>query len=360
MDRVTAKGLETRIETIAAFAAIYIIWGSTFIAIRFAIETIPPFLMAGTRLVLAGLPLFLWGLLRGRTLPSAADWLRAAPVGALLFLGGHGALSWSEQWVPTGMAALLLTTISLWLAILDSLHADGGVLDRGTVAGLVIGFLGVGLLVGPEGLLGGPRPDPIGTVVLLLGALSWAAGSVLSKRIERRSAAAGSSVLRLGVHLVTAMHLLTGGAFLYLLSFLTGELTSADLPSVSASSILALLYLSVFGSLVAFSAYSYLLRITTAARVGTYAYVNPGIAVLLGWWLADEPLTPRVLGGGILIVSAVVIILKRSRVRSTSGARTEPPAAGIESEPALSEPALSEPTLSDTGRLAPMQEEETS
>jgi drug/metabolite transporter (DMT)-like permease len=351
---------EARIGTIAAFAAIYIIWGSTFIAIRFAIETIPPFLMAGTRLVLAGIPLFLWGLLRGRTLPRAADWLRAAPVGALLFLGGHGAVTWSEQWVPTGMAALLITTISLWLAILDSLHADGGVLDRGTVAGLVIGFLGVGLLVGPEDLMGGPRPDPVGTVVLLLGALCWAAGSVLSKRIEKKSAAAGSSLLRLGPHLVTAMHLLTGGTFLYLLSFLTGELTSPDLPSVSSSSLLAMLYLSLFGSLVGFSAYSYLLRITTAARVGTYAYVNPGIAVLLGWWLADEPLTPRVLGGGILILSAVVIILKRSRVRSPGGVRTEPPAGGIESEPALSDTVLSDAESSETARLSTMREEETS
>ncbi len=299
-----------RARMIAAFAALYFIWGSTYLGIRFAIETIPPFLMAGSRLVLAGVPLFLWALARGHAWPRASQWLEAAVVGGLLFVGGHGAVSWSEQWVPTGAAALIIGTLPLWMAILDALRDGGAPIDRRTGGGLLIGFLGVGLLIGPEDVIGGPRPDPVASAVLLLGAFSWAVGSVLSRKLKRLPETG----------LATSMQLLTGGGLLWILGIATGEPGRFEPAAVSARSALALLYLAFVGSLIGFSAFSWLLRVTTPARVSTYAYVNPVVAVLIGWGLGGEALTPRILSGGLLIVSAVVLILARRRAGASRAA----------------------------------------
>ncbi len=306
----------SRTRLVIAFAALYFIWGSTYLGIRFAIETIPPFLMAGTRLMLAGVPLFIWSVWRTGEWPRPVQWTQAAVVGGFLFLGGHGALTWSVQFVPTGTAALLISTIPLWMTLLDSIRPGGAALTLKTVGGLSVGFLGVGLLIGPETILGGSRPDVVGAVVLMVGAFSWAVGSIFSKMINRLPSPMLSA----------SMHLLSGGMLLWLLGLATGEAGRFDPGAVSTRSALSLFYLAFVGSLVAFSAFTWLLRVTTPARTSTYAYVNPMVAVLIGWAFGGEAMIPRVLAGGVLIISAVVLIMAppRAGAKSTETTPREP------------------------------------
>ena len=306
----------SRTRLVIAFAILYFVWGSTYLGIRFAIETIPPFLMAGTRLMLAGVPLFIWSVWRAGHWPRPADWGKAAVVGGFLFLGGHGAVTWSEQFVPTGTAALLVSTLPLWMAILDSLRPGGAALTLKTAGGLAVGFLGVGLLVGPETILGGSRPDAVGAVVLLMGAFAWAVGSILSKMMKRLP----SSMLS------ASMHMLSGGMLLWLLGLATGETGRFDLWAISTRSALSLFYLTIVGSLIGFSVFTWLLRVTTPARASTYAYVNPMVAVLIGWGFGGEAMNPRIVAGGVLIISAVVLILARPRaVANGAGATVREP-----------------------------------
>lgn len=284
-------------KVLAAFVALYIIWGSTYLAILFAIETIPPFLMAGIRFLVAGSILYVWGRARGAARPVRREWVAASVVGGLLLLGGNGAVVWAEQRVPSGAAALLVATVPLWMVVLDWLR-PGGVRPTGRVVlGLAVGFAGLGLLVGPSDL-GGGSIDVIGALVLVIGSLSWASGSIYA-----RGAKLPSSPL-----LVNGMEMLAGGVLLVLAGLVTGEASALNLAAVSGRSLAALAYLVVFGSLIGYSAYTYLLGATTPARVSTYAYVNPVVAVFLGWALAGEPLTPRVLVATAVILGAVALI----------------------------------------------------
>jgi len=293
---------------LAAFVALYIIWGSTYLAILFAIETIPPFLMAGIRFLVAGSILYVWGRARGAARPVRREWVAASVVGGLLLLGGNGAVVWAEQRVPSGAAALLVATVPLWMVVLDWLR-PGGVRPTGRVVlGLAVGFAGLGLLVGPSDL-GGGSIDVIGALVLVIGSLSWASGSIYA-----RGAKLPSSPL-----LVNGMEMLAGGVLLVLAGLVTGEASALNLAAVSGRSLAALAYLVVFGSLIGYSAYTYLLGATTPARVSTYAYVNPVVAVFLGWALAGEPLTPRVLVATAVILGAVALI---TLSRSPGAART--------------------------------------
>jgi drug/metabolite transporter (DMT)-like permease len=283
----------------SAFAIIYVIWGSTFLAILFAIETMPPFLMASARFFVAGTVLYGWArLVNGAAAPTRAHWQGTAVVGVLLLLGGNGLLVWSEQRIPSGVAALLVGTVPCFMVLLDWLR-PGGLRPAGAViAGLLLGLLGLVWLVGPDALLGGGRADLIGAVVVVVGSFSWALGSVYS-----RHAATPPSPF-----LATAMQMLAGGAALLVLSVVLGEPWEFDFSAVSLRSLLGLVYLVVFGSIVAFSAYIWLLRVSTPTRVSTYAYVNPVIAVLLGWALAGEALTVRVAVAAAIIVSGVALI----------------------------------------------------
>lgn len=295
-------------KVLAAFVALYIIWGSTYLAILFAIETIPPFLMAGIRFLVAGSILYVWGRARGAARPVRREWVAASVVGGLLLLGGNGAVVWAEQRVPSGAAALLVATVPLWMVVLDWLR-PGGVRPTGRVVlGLAVGFAGLGLLVGPSDL-GGGSIDVIGALVLVIGSLSWASGSIYA-----RGAKLPSSPL-----LVNGMEMLAGGVLLVLAGLVTGEASALNLAAVSGRSLAALAYLVVFGSLIGYSAYTYLLGATTPARVSTYAYVNPVVAVFLGWALAGEPLTPRVLVATAVILGAVALI---TLSRSPGAART--------------------------------------
>lgn len=283
---------------VAAFSAIYLIWGSTYLAIRFAIETLPPFFMAGTRFVIAGAVLYGFARLRGASPPARFHWGTAAVVGGLLLLGGNGGVSWAEQLVPSGLAALLIATVPLWMVVLDWVW-HGGVRPGGRVAvGLLSGFAGVALLVSPGELAGGSHVDPVGAAVLMLAALSWAAGSLYS----RRARLPDSPLLG------TAMEMFAGGVLLLMAGLVTGEWARLEIDEVSLRSVLSVGYLIVFGSLIGFTAYIWLLKVTTPARVSTYAYVNPVVAVFLGWALASEPLTFRTLLAAAVIVTAVVLI----------------------------------------------------
>ena len=288
----------SRARVVAAFAAVYLIWGSTYLAIRVAIDSVPPFVMAGIRFIIAGVVLFLWARSRGAPAPSRRNWAGALVIGLLLLTTGNGAVVWTEQRVPSGLTALLVATVPVWTVIVEWIGA-GRERPRGrTVVGLLVGLAGVGLLVAPGEVAGGTRVDPLGALVLMGGSISWAIGSVYSRR-------AG---LPRSPQLATAMEMLCGGAGLLIVALVSGELAAFHPAAITLRSALAVLYLIVFGSLIAFSAFVWLLRVSTPARVSTYAYVNPAVAVLLGWALAGEPLSVRTLAAAAVIVAGVVLI----------------------------------------------------
>jgi drug/metabolite transporter (DMT)-like permease len=288
-----------------AFAAIYLIWGSTYLAIRFAVETMPPFLMLAARFGVAGILLYAWLRLRGRSRPPAREWAGAAAVGGLLLVGGTGAVAWSEQWIASGLAALIVAVVPVWMVLLDWLRPAGRRPGPAVVAGLLLGIAGVALLVGPVDLSGGGRMQFLGSAAVVLGTISWATGSVHGSRFPLPRAPRMSA----------ALQMTTGGLLLLLIGTLAGEWTRFDPAGFSSRSVLALVYLIVFGSLVAFAAYVFLLRETTPARVGSYAYVNPVVAVFLGWALADEPVTMRTLVAAAIILLGVALIVSRRASR---------------------------------------------
>jgi drug/metabolite transporter (DMT)-like permease len=296
-----------RAEIALAFAAVYVIWGSTYLAIRFAIETMPPLLMAGVRFLIAGTLLYAWVRLRGTPAPRRDEWRSTTIVGGLMLLGGNGAVCWAEQRVPSGIAALLVALVPIWMVLLEWRRRGGTRPDARTVAGLALGLGGLAVLVGPEEILGGGHVDHMGAIVLAFGTLSWAAGSLYSRHAHLPAAPM----------LATAMEMLGGGVLLVVAAAARGELAQVDIAAISLRSALAVGYLVVFGSLVAFTAYIWLLRVTTPARVSTYAYVNPVVAMLLGWALAGEALAPRTLLAAAVIITAVGLItwsrVKRSR-----------------------------------------------
>ena len=289
-----------------AFAAIYTIWGSTYLAIRFAIETMPPFLMGSARYLIAGAILYALTR-RQRVAPiTRIHWRSAFIIGGLLLLGGNGGVIWAEQVIPSGLAALIIATVPLWMALLNWLRGDNVRPNLGVTLGLGLGLFGIVLLVSPGQAAGGDNANPLGVLVLVLAALSWSIGSLYSRKARLPSEPL----------VATAMEMLAGGALLLVAGLLSGEAGQIRLDQVSPRSLLALGYLIVFGSLLGFSAYIWLLRVSTPARVSTYAFVNPVVAVFLGWTLAGESLTPRTLIAAAVIVTAVVLIVA-NQIRST-------------------------------------------
>jgi drug/metabolite transporter (DMT)-like permease len=283
----------------AALCSIYIIWGSTYLAIRFAIQSMPPFLMAGVRFLIAGSILFVWRTLARDPKPTPREWRSTAIVGLFLLLGGNGCVVWAEQRVVSGVTALLIGSTPFWFVLLDALRPGGVKPSWKNIAGVFIGFVGIVLLIGPTEFAGnGQGVDLLGSVVLLFAALFWATGSLFA-----RDAKLPSSPL-----LSTGMEMLVGGASLFFLGTITGEWSSVNLSAITLPSFLGLAYLIVFGSLVGFAAYTWLLKAAPTPLVATYAYVNPVVAIFLGNLLAQEPLTLHVLLSALIIVSAVVLI----------------------------------------------------
>jgi drug/metabolite transporter (DMT)-like permease len=302
----------SRALIILAFAAVYVLWGSTYLAIRFAIETIPPFLMAATRFLIAGTILFILAAVSGERIRYAlSQWPKALLIGGLLLLGGNGGVTWAEKYIATGLAALLVASEPLWVVILNwglTRHRPNGKV----LLGVFIGLAGVALLVG-GGLKkadGSSKMSLVSAVVVLLAAFSWAAGSVY----------ANHRPIKASTSMASGMQMLGGGVLLMVVALVTGDVQRLNLATASWLSIGAVCYLIVFGSLVGFTAYSWLLRNVTPARAATYAYVNPVVAVLLGWFLASEPLTLRMLIAAAIIVGSVVLITTFGREHTTPAA----------------------------------------
>jgi drug/metabolite transporter (DMT)-like permease len=301
----------------AALVTVWIVWGSTYLAIRVAVRTIPPLMMGSVRFLLAGGILYLFAVRRGDRAddrPTATHWRSAFIIGTALLLGGNGLVSFAEQRVPSGVAALLVATVPLWLAIGDRLRY-GSRLSWQTVLGLAIGFGGVILLVGQSGA---GKIDSLGAAALVAASMFWAAGSLYSR---------GAPLPRRPL-VGTGMEMIAGGVVLAVVSIATGELGRLDLGSVSGQSVLGLVYLIVFGSWVGFSAYIWLLRNTRTSLVGTYAYVNPVVAVLLGWALLGEIITGRTLLAGGVIVAGVALIVTARSPRLSGDAVAGEPCAG--------------------------------
>lgn len=283
---------------VAAFAAIYVIWGSTYLGIAVALESMPPFTLAAFRFLVAGGVLSIWALSRGAEWPSARQLATTVLLGFLFLVLGNGAVVWAEQRVPSGLASLLVAVTPIWTALAMWVLPGGRAPTGGMILGLVTGFVGTALLVAP-GSLGGAPVDPAGAAALNLASLSWSLGSVLTPRLDLPRSGPLSSGLQM----------LAAGVMLFVLALVTGDLAQFDPAAVTRRSLAALAYLTVFGSLVAFSAFAWLLQVSTPARLSTTSYVNPIVAVFLGWLLASEPVSTRTFIAGGLIVGAVALIV---------------------------------------------------
>jgi len=285
-----------RATVVFCFLAIYLIWGSTYLGIRYAVETIPPLYTAGFRHLTAGVILFLWCLAK-RLRPSWAQVRASIIIGAFFFLGGHGTLHWAEQKVPSGLASLLVASEPIWVFILSAAAARQWRLNGTLLAGIFLGFGGVGLLMGRSALTSGPGVF-VGSLVVLLGAFSWGVGVVYS----RRSHLSGHPLL------LSALSLLAGSLQLLLAGTVAREYRGFSIASVSSRSWLALAYLIVFGSIVAFTAYNWLMEHYSPTFVATHTYINPVVAVLLGWLLAGEAVTLSVLVSAAMVIGAVMLV----------------------------------------------------
>ena len=287
-----------RLKVWIALGTIYVVWGSTFLAIAVVVRDLPPFLAMSLRHLVAGSLLFAWVMTtrREREPIGWRQWGAAFVFGGALFLVGHGGLAWAQQKVPSGIAALLVGTIPLWFAVLARIFL-GERLGGRALVGLVLGFAGLFLLVDPSGEEGA---EPLGALVIVLGALGWVAGSLYSQR----------SPLPKDTLLGASMGMLAGGTLLGVVGVASGELDDATLTS---DALLATAYMVVVGSLIGFSAYVWLLKTVPASTVSTYAYVNPVIAVFLGWLFNDEVITSRTLLAGAAIVVGVALMVSRSR-----------------------------------------------
>lgn len=288
-----------RIKIIAAFGIIYLVWGTTYLAIRLAIDTIPPFLMAGIRFTIAGILLFGWSYWRFDKKPRLFDWRRAAIPGILMFVGGNGLLTWSETFLPSGLAALIIATVSIWMVVLDWFFFSKKRPDKLTLSGIAIGLAGVALLagLGDEVLINGGSVI-LGILVLTFASMLWAAGSLISRNLKSATS----------LQFTISMQILAGGLALMVVGSLQGEWTQVSLRAISLQSIFALGYLILLGTLLAYSAYLWLLRVSTPAKVSTYAFFNPLIAVFLGSILLDEPVTLETVIGALFILLSLLLV----------------------------------------------------
>lgn len=288
----------SKTRVITAYAAVYLIWGSTYLAIRFAIESMPPFLMTGVRFFIAGWLLFAFAQWRGAKVPKLSDWKAPAIIGALMLLGGNGGVTYAEQFISSGLTALLVATVPIWMVVFAWL---GGLTGRPSLAvssGLLLGFGGLFLLVDPT-RAHAQSNEAWGTLVVVLASASWAIGSLYSSRHKSEL----SSLTKAGMQMVC------GGALLALFGLMRGEWAQFHWAAVTHHSLMAFWYLLFVGSLIGFTTYIWLLQVSAPSKVATYAYVNPVVAVFLGWALADETLNTRTIIGAAIIVAGVAIVI---------------------------------------------------
>lgn len=286
------------VKLLAAFAAVWFIWGSTYLFINFALETVPPFLMAAIRLGSAGLILYAWARLKDGAKPTRENWQACLITGALFFLCGNGAVVWAQQYVPSGIAALLVAIVPLFVVLLQWLPPHHQRPSFLVIMGVLVGLFGLVLLIGPGAFTGTSDVNLFAALVLAFGSLCWAAGTLYSTHAPLPR----NSLLTAGLQLIS------GAAMLAVLGFIAGEHTRLAESTVSLKSILAIVYLATFGSIIAFTAYSWLTRVTTPSRLATYAYVNPVVALILGWLFAGEKLSRSVLLASAVILAGVALI----------------------------------------------------
>jgi drug/metabolite transporter (DMT)-like permease len=300
---------------------LYFVWGSTYLGIAYAVETIPPFLMAAIRFALAGLVLLTWSIVRSRgefVPPSRREWRDSAIVGAMLLGGGMGLVAWGEQTIPSGIAALIIGLMPVWVAVLGRVFL-GERLPGIAVAGIVIGFAGVGILVAPTIAGESGSLNPLGLVALLISPISWSAGSLFASH---------RATLPKQPLVATGLQMVTGAVVLSVMALLSGEPAQFDPAAVSNDSLVALAYLTIIGSLLAFTVYGWLLRVAPLPFIATYAYVNPVVAVILGTVIREEPLDPRTLVAGAVIVGAVALIVTaRGRMAAPRSQEVAEPAS---------------------------------
>jgi drug/metabolite transporter (DMT)-like permease len=289
--------MKTKLWT--ALLALYIVWGSTYLAIRFAVETIPPFLHGSIRFLLSGAILYAWRRAAGDAVPTKSNWKATAIVGILLLVGGNGLLAVAEKTVPSGVAALVIATSPFWLTLFEAFRAGGGKPSWKSILGLLVGFSGVFILIGPAELTGtNQKFDGFSLILLLIAPVLWSLGSIYAR---------GANMPR-STLMSTGMQMLAGSAALFVVSVVTGELNGFSFGVVSMRSWLGLLYLVTFGSLVGFVSYGWLLHNAPVSLMSTYAYVNPVVAVFLGWLFANEELNGRIAVAAAIIIGSVILI----------------------------------------------------
>jgi drug/metabolite transporter (DMT)-like permease len=307
-----------RWHTLLAFSVIYFVWGSTFLCIRIGVQEVPPFLLAALRFTVAGLALYLWMLATGAASPRLREWLGATILGAIMFLVDYGCLFWAEQRVPSGIAAVILATIPIFITILEILFLRTLRLTLRLAAGLVVGIIGVAVLMSPGHALGEAPLNRAGAVALLVASLGWSAGTILTRKLSLPTSKGMSS----------ALQMLTGGVQLFLLALVSGETSRFHPSQVSWQAWFALAYLIVFGSLIGFTAYVWLLHYQSPTKVGTYAYVNPVVAVILGYFFAGESIGPRTAAGTLLVLISVITV----SLASGKSRRAAIPAGAVRNE----------------------------
>jgi drug/metabolite transporter (DMT)-like permease len=285
-------------KTLLAFAIVYLVWGSTFLAIRVGVHEVPPFLLAAMRFLAAGLVLFVWTIARGERPPTGRQWASVSLLALLIFVFDYGLLFWAEQRVPSGIAAVMMATIPAFMALSEIVFLRTQRLTVPLALALLIGLCGVAVLVSRSLYLGGAPIDKLGAIALIVGAMSWSVASALARMLPLPS----SKVMSSGVQM------LTGGVFLAFTSAALGEFHDFHPSSVSLGAWLSLLYLIVAGSIIGFTAYVWLIHHESPTKVGTYAYVNPVVAMLLGYFLGGEVLGLRAIAGTLFVLTSVVAI----------------------------------------------------
>ena len=296
-------------KILLAFAIIYFVWGSTFLAIRVGVHEVPPFLLAGIRFFVSGIVLYGWMRFKGAPPPSRTEWASATLLGALIFLVDYGCLFWAEQRVPSGIAAVVLATIPVFITLLEIsfLHTQRLTVRLGLA--LLAGLGGVAVLTVPSFSFGEVPINRAGALALLVASFTWSVATILTRRLTLPSSKPMSA----------AAQMLTGGAQLFVLAALSGEFAGFHMQAVSAKAWFALLYLMVAGSIVGFTAYVWLLHHESPTKVGTYAYVNPVVAVALGYFAGGEAVGPRTLLGALLVLISVITITTTPRKASDDG-----------------------------------------
>ncbi|HNE70087.1 MAG TPA: EamA family transporter [Anaerolineales bacterium] len=294
--------------------ALYIVWGSTYLGIKVSIETIPPFFHAAVRFLISGMILVVWQRSAGHQMPTRKQWVSAGIIGTFLLLGGNGLVAWAEQFIPSGIAALIIGSMPMFLVIGEAIRPNGVKPTWQGIVGLLVGFAGIFILVGPSEISGSTEKlNPLGVIALLSACLFWATGSLYSKTADLPK----SSLMNTGAQM------LVGSVSLLIVSLISGELNGWDVSAVSTRSLVGLAYLIFIGSLVGFVSYGWLLQNAPISLVSTYAYVNPIVAVLLGVWFANEALEPRIwLATAIIIGSVIFINSTKPKVKHEAKAMT--------------------------------------